>query len=132
LTLDDDAKPCSDQFDLEKSTATTTTTSSSSSSSPTRRFVLDPSHPFYWHLSNRENRPQSPNQQQQQSPTTTRSPTLVIKKVKQKRRNAKKRKRVNYTKTSHLTSNAHHHANTARPSALAKSNLNRRQMRRAS
>ena len=121
--------------------------SASSSTSFTKRFVLDPSHPFYWHLSNRENRPteikdQSSCDSQPVSQTSSSEhesstgfdplPKLVIRSVKHRKKKKKRVSKKSHAKTGNLTSNEHQHANANRPSSLAKANHTRRKMRRAS
>ncbi len=100
------------------------------SSTKTKRFILDPNHPFYWHLSNRENRPKdtegSSASEYPDSGSQSES-KIVIKKAKNlKKRHRVRRHKKNKTKTTDL--NICNQSNVNRTLNLDK--MNRKKVKR--
>lgn len=101
-----------------------TSTTSHAVSGKTKHFILAPSHPFYWHLSNRENRPKDAEESSTSEYPDSGSQSegrLVIRTVKnvKKRHKVRRRLKKNKTKTSDLTAT---HSSTSRPLSLEKTN----------
>lgn len=102
-------------------------TESQSVSTKTKHFILAPSHPFYWHLSNRENRPKDAEESSTSEYPDSGSQSegrLVISKVKNVKKKHKIRRRLkkNKIKTSDLTTST---------SITSSDKLNRKQAKQA-